>query len=263
MAGVDGSTGAVFTSSGDTFYGRVLVGADGANSAVGKSISSRRRFGCGLQLAFQTRVPREKIIDEYRSLTPKMFLGYVKEGYAWIFPRKDSFVIGISGKAGREKVLKKVYVDFLSLCTGTDPRLRFFIEAHLIPKGDFVKIPGKGNVLLVGDAAGLVNPLTGEGIYYAHMSAELASRAIIEYYESGKENDLLKLYTQYLTPVHNELRIAKRVSYLVYSPLRKLAFLAVKSPRTYLKVAEVIHGIKSYSQIPLISKGIKSIHQGN
>ena len=42
-----------------------------------------------------------------------------------------------------------------------------------------MKMPARHGVLLVGDAAGFVDPLTGEGIYYAHQRAEVASRAIL------------------------------------------------------------------------------------
>ena len=47
------------------------------------------------------------------------------------------------------------------------------IKGHFIPFGDFRRSPGKGNILLCGDAAGLVEPITGEGIAFAMLSGFL------------------------------------------------------------------------------------------
>ena len=52
------------------------------------------------------------------------------------------------------------------------------LQGHPLPFGNYLKTPGKGRVLLVGDACGLADPLLGEGIYYAHRSAQIASTAI-------------------------------------------------------------------------------------
>ena len=49
-------------------------------------------------------------------------------------------------------------------------------KSHALPYGNYLTRPGYGNVLLLGDACGLADPLLGEGIYYAHKSACLAAK---------------------------------------------------------------------------------------
>ena len=258
VTGVDALENAVLTESGRMFCARVIVGADGANSTVRKSLHLQSRLRRNLILAFQSRVPKEKIGSTLQPISPQLFLGYVRWGYGWIFPHKESVVVGMAGLVRKNKNLKERYIEFLKACIEMNSESSIEMGSHPIPSGDFSEIPGAGNVLLIGDAAGLVDPLTGEGIYYAHRSAELASRAILGHFDTGKNGDLAKSYKRYIAQVQNELKIAKRCRDLVYSRFRLFAYGVVKSREFYLKVTDVIHGRKKYSQIPLISKGIKT-----
>ncbi|MEV1200916.1 geranylgeranyl reductase, partial [Microbispora rosea] len=63
------------------------------------------------------------------------------------------------------------------------------LRAHHLPLSSGRPVPGAGRVLLAGDAASLVNPLTGEGIYYALLSGRLAAEAAI-----GSPDDPLRAY---------------------------------------------------------------------
>jgi len=119
-----------------------------------------------------------------------------------------------------------------------------------------MECPGNGKVLLVGDAGGFVDPFTGEGIYYAHKTAQLAFRAISEYFTTQGRVDLARSYENFLQPVMMELRIARRVRNLAYSPLRKVGYYFFKSPRVYDGLAKTVHGIRSYTQFPLLSRWI-------
>jgi len=89
----------------------------------------------------------------------------VKWGYSWIFPNKDRFVVGIGGlidKNGNLKEsLKLMLSDFFP-----NFKLRK-IMGHTIPFGNFIEKPCYENVLLVGDAGGITNPASGEGIFSA------------------------------------------------------------------------------------------------
>ena len=128
------------------------------------------------------------------------------------------------------------------------------IPAHLGPAGNFMETPGDGMVLLVGDAAGFADALTGEGIYYAHKSAQCAAHAICDFFDKKEISVLLNSYKSYLDPVLKELKISLRFRNLVYSKLRKLGFFILRNPRVYYAIAAVMHGTKSYTQLPFISK---------
>jgi geranylgeranyl reductase family protein len=106
------------------------------------------------------------------------------EGYAWSFPRPDHLSVGICGKVGEDRM------------AGLRERLHGFMQAfgyrekgaavfsHLLPSltaesWSNLRLVGRGWAL-AGDAAGLVDPVTGEGIYYAMRSGELLAEGLLE-----------------------------------------------------------------------------------
>lgn len=107
------------------------------------------------------------------------------EGYAWAFPRPDHLSLGIAGKmgvssmAGLKRRLHAFMADFGYDCGGR----RAPIFSHLIPtlsreSWKALTLAGPGWAL-IGDAAGLVDPITGEGIYFAMRSGELLAHSIL------------------------------------------------------------------------------------
>ncbi len=100
------------------------------------------------------------------------------EGYIWVFPRCGHLSVGICGKGESAASLRKRLEDYL---TGRGIHWKgsqFY--SHLLPALDAAswksnRVSGEG-WLAVGDAAGLVDPVTGEGLYYALRSGELAAR---------------------------------------------------------------------------------------
>lgn len=73
------------------------------------------------------------------------------------------------------------------------------IQSHTIPYGNYLETPGNANVLLVGDAAGLADPFIGEGIYYAHRSAQLAAQAALE--SRSHPESAIGRYSEVLIPL--------------------------------------------------------------
>ena len=104
------------------------------------------------------------------------------EGYLWSFPRTDHLAVGICGKMAqnssgslKDKLHRFLAAEELSASGGT-------FYSHLLPslaRPSWKRLPlaGKGWAR-VGDAAGLVDPITGEGIYYALRSGELLADAL-------------------------------------------------------------------------------------
>ena len=106
------------------------------------------------------------------------------EGYAWAFPRPDHVSVGICGKAGEEtmaELRERLSVFMQKFGYAPDPQRIF---SHLLPSLSIeswgcLRLTGQGWAL-VGDAAGLVDPITGEGIYYAMRSGDLVAEALLE-----------------------------------------------------------------------------------
>ncbi|MBS3818998.1 hypothetical protein KGY73_05785 [bacterium] len=95
----------------------------------------------------------------------------------------------------------------------------------------------------MGDAAGLADPLTGEGIYYAHKSAEQASKALKEYFRMDGNIDLVECYKKYLRPVYKKLKYSCVLRDLGYTRLRYGVYW-LNSPLIYKEMAKYIHGLK-------------------
>ena len=105
------------------------------------------------------------------------------EGYAWAFPRTDHVAVGIGGRCGQYRMgdLRDRLHRFMSECGYSTERAT--VHSHLLPSlrscsWGSVTLAGP-NWAMVGDAAGLVDPVTGEGIAYAMRSGELAARSLL------------------------------------------------------------------------------------
>jgi geranylgeranyl reductase family protein len=103
------------------------------------------------------------------------------EGYIWIFPRCGHLSVGICGKNEPAQSLRKRLEAFMA-GRGLEWKGAVFYS-HLLPSLEWPswksnRVAGEGWVA-VGDAAGLVDPITGEGLYYAIRSADLAARSLI------------------------------------------------------------------------------------
>jgi len=103
------------------------------------------------------------------------------EGYIWIFPRCGHLSVGICGKGEPANSLRKRLELYLSERGIRWQGAPFY--SHLLPALDTAswrknRVAGEG-WMAVGDAAGLVDPVTGEGLYYAIRSADLAARSLL------------------------------------------------------------------------------------
>jgi flavin-dependent dehydrogenase len=106
------------------------------------------------------------------------------EGYAWAFPRTDHLSVGICAKAGKtsmSELRERLSFFMQKIGYAPDPQRVF---SHLLPSlcvesWGSLRLAGQGWAL-VGDAGGLADPVTGEGIYYAMRSGDLLAQALLE-----------------------------------------------------------------------------------
>jgi flavin-dependent dehydrogenase len=91
------------------------------------------------------------------------------------------------------------------------------MKGHFLPFGDYRRRPGRGNVLLAGDAAGFVDPITGEGIAHALGSGRLAAEAAVRVIREARPEDAASLYRMGSRRIRLALAIACRLRPIVFS----------------------------------------------
>jgi flavin-dependent dehydrogenase len=153
----------------------VLVGADGAHSVVrvAAGLSPVRRRA----LAIRGYAPTHA---DGRGLQRIVYGGRRQPSYAWAFDRGDGLSNVGYGELlhpGGAPPSRELLLDQLQTLVPGAGSTGEHWRAHHLPLSEWRWQQPDGPVLLVGDAAGLVNPLTGEGIYYAVASGILAGRA--------------------------------------------------------------------------------------
>ena len=157
------------------FRADLVVGADGVNSMVRRKMLGPipKRNLCVCYGCF-ARSPRHA--DE---ITTIRFLEGM-EGYAWSFPREDDLSIGVGVEASRGGLAKGEFERFVREYAGHVRQISVWGALLPVVKDPkFFDLPVSGDGwLLAGDAAGHVDPITGEDITYALWSAELAAKAI-------------------------------------------------------------------------------------
>jgi flavin-dependent dehydrogenase len=141
-------------------------------------------------------------------------LGHASGGYCWAFPKRDVASVGAMVGRTAARSASRCLEAFLG-AGGLGHRSPARTHGALIPlhAGDSAPLY-HGRALLTGDAAALVDPLLGEGIYYAILSGQLAARAIL----SGERNggDLAWYQTAISAEITPELEAAGRLSRLAY-----------------------------------------------
>jgi geranylgeranyl reductase family protein len=151
-----------------------LVGADGANGVVARTAA----LGDGIVrgVALEGNVPWGSLGGAGYDDVAWVELGVVPGGYGWVFPKGDHANLGVGGWMGEGPRLRG-HLDRLARQHGVGAALTD-VRGHRLP----MRMPGasaaRGRVLLVGDAAGLVDPLSGDGMYEAFVSARLAAETI-------------------------------------------------------------------------------------
>jgi geranylgeranyl reductase family protein len=173
----DEGSGIVASLDGRPVRADTLVGADGANGIVARAAGLTSGIVNGV--AFEANVPYEALDREDIENTAIIELGVVPGGYGWVFPKGDHANVGVGGW-GREGPRLREHLARLTQQHGIDPAALRDRQGHRLPMRRPGAEPARGRVLLVGDAAGLVDPLSGDGIYEAFVSAELAADAILE-----------------------------------------------------------------------------------
>ncbi len=224
---------------------RFVVGADGGQSIVARKGGWRDRLRLIPLVEWEVSV-KEELFDAF-SKSARFEFGPVPGGYAWIFPKKQHLSVGLGGFGPERFNLRARLGQFLDTA-GINTTERIEQHGHYLPvnlREGFVK----DRVILVGDAAGFVDPVTGEGITYALLSGQGAARALIK---GDFESDAVEAaYASELAEdVLRELRWGRLLGALLYRSARVRTLLFRQYGRQLTEAfADIITGEKSYASL--------------
>jgi geranylgeranyl reductase family protein len=236
----------VRTSTGERIDADFIVGADGPNSLVRRKLSTPfGRHDLSIATGFYAHgVTSDEIVVEMLSDPP---------GYIWSFPRPDHLAIGICAQATDTTVdaVRAVLVRWIE-ATGIARGARLERYSWPIPSlsarsFDSLELGGRG-WLTVGDASGLVDPITREGIYFALQSANVAADVL----SAGVGEESARRYAERVrAEIVDELRMAARVKAGFFKPaFAHLLIDALGSSRRVRAVMrDVIAGTQPYRSL--------------
>jgi len=242
------------------YRGRIVIGADGAMSVVAQQCFPGRRF---------RKIPA--LESEYHGETPHAFqqtqtalisLRAAKKGYGWVFPKKNGLSLGVGEFVRGANRPKRSFEDFISHEAALAGLAIPLPLGHPLPianqqaqrnghrwAGSLVR----HRAVLVGDAGHLVDPLLGEGIYYAIRSGQLAAASVAATLRNSSHR-LEEYERQAEAEFGLEFRVAARLGQIIYGLPRSCHRWAGRTfPDGYQRVlrryCELLQGRETYQTL--------------
>jgi menaquinone-9 beta-reductase len=215
-------SGRVRLTNGTAISGDFIIGADGVMSMAAKNLgfsTQKNKLAAALEIEFPRQGNRADLSQ------PEIHFGVVRWGYGWVLPKKNTLTIGIAGLAQENRSLQESFRLFLKQVCSYVPDIKW--RGHPIPFCNFMLRPGRANALMVGDAAGFVEPVTGEGISFAMQSASCAAHAILDAARDGDPQSALWHYKHRYEQMARLLKQATWMRYIVFPDFSEKFFVNV------------------------------------
>ncbi|MFE9257926.1 geranylgeranyl reductase family protein [Streptomyces sp. NPDC006879] len=166
----DRRTVAVVLSDGETVFGHCVVGADGSASRIGAHVGVELEQ---VDLGLEVEIPVPPSVAEDWKGRVLLDWGPLPGSYGWVFPKGDTLTVGVISARGQGAATKRYLEDFIARLglAGFEPAVS---SGHLTRCRSAQSPLSRGRVLVCGDAAGLLEPWTREGISFALRSGRLA-----------------------------------------------------------------------------------------
>jgi flavin-dependent dehydrogenase len=161
-----------------------LIGADGANGITARSLGLGGAIVNGI--ALEGNLPYEELPAARWRGTLVLELSAVPGGYGWIFPKGDHVNVGVGGW-GREGPQLRRHLRVLCDHYGIDLRRLTELRGHRLPMRQPGTVLARGRALVIGDAAGAIDPVSGDGIYEALVTARLAAEHMLAFLDGTAE----------------------------------------------------------------------------
>ncbi len=238
-----GGAGVQLVTNKGEFRARFVIAADGANSVVARKTGQRELRNVFPALECEVTLTPEAMAPLMQ--TARFDFGVVPAGYGWVFPKKDHLSIGVGTTRRGAANLPQQYRRYLDLL-GIGTPLREERHGYLIPCRPRDRMFETPRILFAGDAAGLADPITAEGITAGILSGQLAARAIVD--GGFDEAAVKKHYRATLgEKLLGDLRVARALAWLLYECPRLSARLLARHGNGMSELmAQVVTGETTY-----------------
>jgi digeranylgeranylglycerophospholipid reductase len=172
--------GGVKFCDGMTAQGKIIVGSDGVFSKTASLLGfEKQKFAVCAQYHLKGIEPLSETCEIFFNK------GFAPGGYVWIYPTgKDSAKVGVGVTQGYPRLYLEKFISATPFSDRLDGRKTEYV-AGALPIGGLREKLCCGNVLLVGDSAGMADPVTGAGINNAMLAGEIAGKTIVKALESN------------------------------------------------------------------------------
>ncbi len=214
----------------------VIVAADGANGTTRKALGLGGDYVLGV--AFEGNVPNELVGSRFDGLAV-IELGTIPGGYGWVFPKGDHVNVGVGGWEREGPALR----DHLRrLCNehGVPHERVESLRGHRLPLRRAGSVAARGRAVLVGDAAGLVDPLSGDGMYEAFVSSRFAAELVLDLL-AGKV-DRLDGYTDRLSRALGPVAAASWGAKIAFDRYPRATFALGRLPPAWGAIERLLLG---------------------
>jgi geranylgeranyl reductase family protein len=223
-----------------------VIAADGATGTTARAAGWGTPVYSIPALSWEVEVDEATLERHSRSL--RFDLGFIPDGYAWVFPKRRHLSVGLLRVRRGAAPLKEHLRRYLTVLGVSEPRK---IEPHgfVIPQRPHDDPLVRGRVLLAGDAAGLTDPLVCEGLSHALQSGAFAARAILE---GGFDPWRVEFsYESQMRPaILSELVYARFAARMLYRMPRARAWLFERHGQTICDVvADLFTGQRTYRSL--------------
>jgi flavin-dependent dehydrogenase len=238
----------VVTRTG-VYHGRLLIGADGASGNIARSAGLNDNITAGLAWEAEIRVDTGSL----KTFSQTVFLdwGSFPGGYGWVFPKGDHFSIGVGGPAKLSRWMMpyyQIFVEYLERKFGIHVLETMSIRSWPIPVRVKKSRFHNGRIIVAGDAAGLTDPLTGEGIYYAIRSGTLAAKCCHDFL-AGLSDSMASYSEMVNEELMTELIEANRIKYLFNTVPGRIHRFVRDKDRAWRAFGKILRGERSYLDV--------------
>ncbi|NLA57911.1 MAG: geranylgeranyl reductase family protein [Firmicutes bacterium] len=231
-------------SAQSVYQAKVIIGADGACGVVAKQTGLYVPRASGIALEIEAELPGDELRN-WRS-TVLVSYGIPQHGYAWLFPKAQTASIGMGTFMTRRRGFLAEFAEFTA-SLGVDVEQQD-LKAHPIPLGGRDRRFCRPRVLLAGDAAGLTDPLSGEGIAHALHSGSLAANHALAALESG-DFSMAAYQTAIEEEINSQLKAAGRLAAIFYAYPKFFSHLFTTRHEVLQWYFELVQGQREYRDV--------------